>query len=98
MTTLLTAVRLSCYSIKLIVSFQRDTDKQIYCTDPCMVQQGRPSTEEFYSTEYPSIYREIVIQKDERGHYIDPFKGLASKPYGRRLMCDQSHPEVSNDF
>ena len=58
-------------------------------------EQGGPSApEEFYSTEYPSIYRETVIHKDERGHYIDPFKGLASKPYGRRLMYDQSHPEV----
>ena len=60
---------------------------------PQSVQKG-PSPEEFYSTEYPSIYRETVIHKDERGHYIDPFKGLASKPYGRRLMYDQSHPEV----
>ncbi len=58
------------------------------------VAQGEMSSAEFYSTEYPSVYRETVVHKDERGHYIDPFRGLASKGYGRRLMYDQSHPQV----
>ena len=58
------------------------------------VTQGEMSSAEFYSTEYPSVYRETVVHKDERGHYIDPFRGLASKGYGRRLMYDQSHPQV----
>ncbi len=29
---------------------------------------------EFQSQQYPSVYREIVIHKDDRGKYLDPFK------------------------
>ena len=29
---------------------------------------------EFQSQKYPSVYRETVIHKDDRGKYIDPFK------------------------
>ena len=47
----------------------------------------------FPSATYPSIYRELRVRKDEKGHYIDPFKNIATKPYGRRLMYDQSHPD-----
>ena len=47
----------------------------------------------FASQQYPSVYRETVIHKDDRGKYIDPFKNIASKPYGRRLMYDPSHPD-----
>jgi hypothetical protein len=47
----------------------------------------------FHSSFYPSIYRETVIRKDERGHYIDPFKNIATKPYGRKLMYDTTHPD-----
>lgn len=48
---------------------------------------------QFTSELYPSIYRETVIHKDDRGKYIDPFKSIASKPYGRRLMHDETHPD-----
>ncbi|KAK2150455.1 hypothetical protein LSH36_404g01004, partial [Paralvinella palmiformis] len=47
----------------------------------------------FPSQIYPSVFRETVIQKDDRGKYIDPFKNIANKPYGRRLMYDPSHPD-----
>ena len=48
---------------------------------------------EFQSTKYPSIYRETIIRKDDRGKYIDPFNNIANKPYGRRLMYDDTHPD-----
>ena len=49
---------------------------------------------QFQSSQYPSVYREDIIRKDERGHYIDPFKNLADKPSGRRLMYDTTHPDM----
>ena len=53
----------------------------------------RTNDQEFYSEKYPSIYRETVIHKDDRGKYINPFKNIANKPYGRRLMYDDTHPD-----
>jgi hypothetical protein len=47
----------------------------------------------FASQTYPSVYRETVVHKDDRGKYIDPFMNIANKPYGRRLMYDPSHPD-----
>jgi len=49
---------------------------------------------EFYSEQYPSIWRETIVRKDDRGTYIDPFKDVVSKPYGRRLMYDATHPQM----
>jgi len=50
-------------------------------------------TSEFPSQQYPGILRETIVRKDERGHYIDPFKNLVSKPSGRLLMHDETHTE-----
>lgn len=47
----------------------------------------------FSSQNYPSVFRETVIRKDDRGKYLDPFQNIANKPYGRRLMYDPSHPD-----
>ena len=47
----------------------------------------------FQSEKYPSVYRETIVRKDDRGKYIDPFKNIATKPYGRRLMYDDTHPQ-----
>jgi len=47
---------------------------------------------DFPSSQYPSVYRETVIHKDDRGSYIDPFVGYASKPCGRRMIYDKTHP------
>ena len=49
---------------------------------------------EFYSEMYPSVWRETVVHKDDRGKYVDPFANLISKPYGRRLMYDPTHPQM----
>lgn len=47
----------------------------------------------FPSEIYTSVYRETIIRKDDRGHYIDPFKNITTKASGRRLMYDTSHPD-----
>ena len=47
----------------------------------------------FRSELYPTVYRDTIVRKDERGHYIDPYKTLATKPYGRRLRYDTTHPD-----
>ncbi|ELU10517.1 hypothetical protein CAPTEDRAFT_223814 [Capitella teleta] len=49
--------------------------------------------ETFYSNQYPSIYRETIAPKDDRGNYKDAFAPIANKPDGRRLMHDESHPD-----
>ena len=58
---------------------------------PAAVRVRDPT--QFQSTEHPSVYRETVVHKDDRGKYIDPFRNLIAKPYGRRLRYDQTHPD-----
>ena len=48
---------------------------------------------EFRSTEYPNVYREVALRKDDRGKYTNPYKDYAGKEYGRRLLYDPDHPD-----
>lgn len=57
----------------------------------CDEKERDPAT--FSSNNYPSVYRETNVQKDDRGRYIDPFRGLTTLPDGRRLMYDSTHPD-----
>lgn len=52
-----------------------------------------PPNVEFQSTAYPSVYREVAVQRDDRGKYTNPNKDYASKEYGRRLIYDPDHPD-----
>jgi len=47
----------------------------------------------FASDQYPGVYREIQLLKDDRDRYIDPFQFITTKPDGRRLMYDSTHPD-----
>lgn len=47
----------------------------------------------FESQQYPSVFRETVVRKDDRGKYIDPYKNITTKPCGRKLMYDPTHPD-----
>ena len=58
----------------------------------CAVSGRDPAL--FVSTEYPCVYRETRVLKDDRQHYIDPFANLIVKDDGRRLMYDASHPDM----
>ena len=35
----------------------------------------------------------MAIRRDEKDHYIDPYKNLATKESGRRLQYDTDHPD-----
>lgn len=59
---------------------------------PCELTGRNPAV--FQSTEYPCVYRETVVHKDDRERYIDPFKDVITTPSGRRLMYDSSHPDM----
>lgn len=59
---------------------------------PCELTGRNPAV--FQSTEYPCVYRETVVHKDDRARYIDPFKDVITTPSGRRLMYDSSHPDM----
>jgi hypothetical protein len=62
------------------------------CVVPQCDERGRDPAV-FVSDEYPGVYRETQILKDDRDRYIDPFRSLTTLPNGRRLMYDSTHPD-----
>ena len=48
----------------------------------------------FISSKYKSIFRGCKLAKDAQGRYINPFKHVRTLSNGRRLMYDDTHPEM----
>jgi hypothetical protein len=63
------------------------------CVAPKCDARGRDPAV-FSSDEYPCVYRELRIIKDDRDRYIDPFRLMVAKPDGRRLLYDPTHPHM----
>lgn len=59
---------------------------------PCQGLGRDPA--QFESAEYPCVYRETSVRKDDRARYIDPYKDVITTASGRRLMYDSTHPDM----
>lgn len=49
---------------------------------------------EFSSEHYSSVYRDTRLPKHPDSKWRSPCDTVATKPYGRRLMYDATHPDA----